>query len=302
MQRFCRHHRIPFVVSWNVTSSLASKQSDTQDSHTFKKIIFHTFSIPFQYWIKKVQYHYFSSFPEMLNYETHFYTLHNTAKIMKCFAFSKSLSKYFMISFPFRISVLFQYLMHILAKVNTFSRSSKNSFEVQYFFNTAWEPWICDVDQLKTNLCISPKSNAHHCLSQHQQTRPGMRSQTNSDRTWRVSRLGVLKVIEFKNTHDYCLFLHDPKTTSLPVGKYKTLTVNIIFTWSWRTSFNPIFLNFANPCSKCKLQNFAWKLFFSLFKIISFVPAKQLVFGSHAHQRIRAQKAVRRKNAVTGAA
>jgi len=30
------------------------------------KIIFHTFSIPFQYYIKKVQYHYFSSFFKIL--------------------------------------------------------------------------------------------------------------------------------------------------------------------------------------------------------------------------------------------
>ena len=39
-----------------------------------------------------------------------------------------------------RISILFQYFMHVLDK--HFSKVLKTDFTIQYFFNTAWEPWI----------------------------------------------------------------------------------------------------------------------------------------------------------------
>jgi len=56
-----------------------------QGSHTFFQTSFYVFSIPFQYQIEKVQYHYVSSFFEFFNHETQFCTLHK----MKCFAFNK---------------------------------------------------------------------------------------------------------------------------------------------------------------------------------------------------------------------
>ena len=49
------------------------------------------------------------------------------------------------ISFPFRISILFQYLMHILVKFNTFSRSWKPilKFDTFSILPIPWEPaWL----------------------------------------------------------------------------------------------------------------------------------------------------------------
>jgi len=52
----------------------------------------------------------------------HYITLH---KYWSALSFSKILLRCFKISFPFGISILFQYLMHYLVHFNTFSRSLK---------------------------------------------------------------------------------------------------------------------------------------------------------------------------------
>jgi len=88
-----------------------------------KKIIFHTFSIPFSILNLRSSIPFFSSFFEILNHETEFHTLRNTALIMKYLQWNSA--RILEISLSFRISILFQYLMYILAKFNTFSRSWK---------------------------------------------------------------------------------------------------------------------------------------------------------------------------------
>ena len=82
---------------------------------------------------------YFSSFFEIFNHETEFCTLHNTAHIMNCFAFSKILLRYF----KFLFHTVQYYLTHILANFNSFSRSWKSILKFNTF-NTAWEPCVQD--------------------------------------------------------------------------------------------------------------------------------------------------------------
>jgi len=85
--------------------------------HIFKHHFPHFFNTKF-YKFNTITSLNFSKFLIMKLNFTHCVTLH------KCFAFSKILLRY-LIAFPFRISIIFQYLMYILAKFNTSSRSSK---------------------------------------------------------------------------------------------------------------------------------------------------------------------------------
>jgi len=58
-----------------LNSTKVLQLSGLQGSHSFQKIIFHTFSLL----NSNKQSHYFYSFFEILNHQTQFYTLHNMA-------------------------------------------------------------------------------------------------------------------------------------------------------------------------------------------------------------------------------
>ena len=110
----------------------AMSVNEIQGSHTFSKIVLILFQYLFNTKLKKFNNITSLHFPNFLIMKLNFahpITLHKYWSALPSIKTAQML----LISFSFRISILFQYLMYILAKFNTFSRSWKTILKFNTF-------------------------------------------------------------------------------------------------------------------------------------------------------------------------